>query len=115
MKPGMATHKNKISRLAKNIQKDPSDTFSKFALALELLKDDRVEKAQILFEAILKQDPDYLGVYYHLGKLYQSREMYNLAKEMFTDGVKVAQKKNESRTKSELSEALIQLQYEIEE
>jgi hypothetical protein len=41
--------------------------------------------------------------------------MYNLAKEMFTDGVKVAQKKNESRTKSELSEALIQLQYEIEE
>jgi Tfp pilus assembly protein PilF len=115
MKPGMVTHKNKISRLAKNIQKDPSDTFSKFALALELLKDDGVEKAQVLFEAILKQDPDYLGVYYHLGKLYHRREMYNLAKEMFTDGVRVAEKKNDSRTKSELSEALIQLQYEIEE
>lgn len=111
----MATHKNKISRLAKNIQQDPSDTFSKFALALELLKDDRVEKAQLLFEAILKQDPDYLGVYYHLGKLYQHREMYSLAKEMFSKGIEVAEKKNESRTKSELSEALIQLQFEIED
>lgn len=111
----MATHKNNISRLAKNIQQDPSDTFSKFALALELLKDDRVEKAQLLFEAILKQDPDYLGVYYHLGKLYQRREMYTQAKEMFSYGIQLAEKKNESRTKSELSEALIQLQFEIED
>lgn len=111
----MATHKSKISRLARNVQQDPSDTFSKFALALELLKDDRVEKAQLLFEAILKQDPEYLGVYYHLGKLYQRREMFSLAKEMFTKGIELAEAKNENRTKSELSEALIQLQFEIEE
>jgi Tfp pilus assembly protein PilF len=111
----MKTHKSKISQLAKNVQQDPSDTFSKFALALELLKEDQVEKAQLLFEAILKQDPDYLGVYYHLGKLYQRREMYSLAEEMFTKGIQIATKKNESRTKSELSEALLQLQFEIEE
>ncbi len=111
----MKTHKSKISQLAKNVQQDPSDTFSKFALALELLKEDQVEKAQLLFEAILKQDPDYLGVYYHLGKLYQRREMYSLAEDMFTKGIQIATKKNESRTKSELSEALVQLQIEIEE
>lgn len=111
----MATYKNKISRLAKNIQQDPSDTFSKFALALELLKEDHVEKAQLLFEAILKQDPDYLGVYYHLGKLYQRRQMFSLAKEMFGKGIQLAEKKNETRTKSELSEALIQLKFEIED
>jgi len=111
----MKTHKSKISQLAKNVQQDPSDTFSKFALALELLKEDQVEKAQLLFEAILKQDPDYLGVYYHLGKLYQRREMYGLAEDMFTKGIQIATKKNESRTKSELSEALVQLQIEIEE
>lgn len=111
----MATHKSRISQLAKNVQQDPADTFSKFALALELLKADRVEKAQLLFEAILEQDPDYLGVYYHLGKLYQRREMFDLAKEMFTTGIMVAEKKNEMRTKSELSEALLQLQFEIDE
>lgn len=111
----MANNKSKISRLAKNVKRDPADTFSKFALALELLKIDGVERAQLLFEAILKQDPEYLGVYYHLGKLYQSRGMYEKAEEMFTDGLKLAEKKNEIRTKSELSEAIIQLQFEIEQ
>lgn len=111
----MTSHKSKIGQLAKNIQQDPSDTFSKFALALELLKEDQVEKAQLLFEAILKQDPDYLGVYYHLGKLYQRREMYDFAEKMFLTGIRLAEKKNEPRTKSELSEALVQLQIEIEE
>lgn len=111
----MANNKSKISQLAQNVKHDPSDTFSKFALALELLKIDGVEKAQLLFEAILKQDPEYLGVYYHLGKLYQERGMHKRAKLMFTDGIELAEKKNETRTKSELSEALIQLQFEIEE
>lgn len=111
----MANNQSKISRLAKNVKRDPADTFSKFALALELLKIDGVERAQLLFEAILKQDPEYLGVYYHLGKLYQSRGMYKKAEEMFTDGLKLAEKKNETRTKSELSEAIIQLQFEIEQ
>lgn len=111
----MAAKQSKISQLAKNVKLDPSDTFSKFALALELLKADDVEKAQLLFEAIIKQDPGYLGVYYHLGKLYQSRGMYQKARDMFTGGVQLAEKKNENRTKSELSEAIIQLQFEIEQ
>lgn len=111
----MTTRKQKISRLAKNIQKDPEDTFSKFALALELLKDDHVKRAQLLFESILKQDPDYLGVYYHLGKLYQSREMYSQAEEMFKEGLSVADKKKDIRTKSELTEALTQLRFETDD
>lgn len=111
----MANNEHKISQLARSIQKDPTDTFSKFALALELIKVNRVEKARILFEAILKQDPEYLGVYYHLGKLYQRRGLYNEAETLFRDGVKLAEKKNELRTKSELSEAIIQLQYETED
>lgn len=111
----MATNDRKISKLARSVQKDPADTFSKFALALELLKVNRVEKAQVLFEAILKQDPEYLGVYYHLGKLYQQRGMFKKAEKLFRDGVKLAEMKGDLRTKSELSEAIIQLQYETED
>ncbi|CAN5188645.1 hypothetical protein BH23BAC3_BH23BAC3_08600 [soil metagenome] len=111
----MISSESKISQLAKAIRKDPDDTFSKFALALELLKQGRVEKAQLLFEAVLKQDPEYLGVYYHLGKLYQSRGMYNKALQLFEDGIKLAAKKNELRTKSELHEAIQQLQFELDD
>lgn len=105
---------NKMSRLAKIVKQDPDDTFSKFALALELLKANRVEKAQVLFEAVLRQDPEYLGVYYHLGKLYQSRGLYEKAQQLFEDGIDLATKKNELRTKSELYEAMQQLQFDME-
>ena len=111
----MAGKESNISRLAKAIKKDPDDTFSKFALALELIKINSVEKAQLLFEAVLKQDPEYLGVYYHLGKLYQSQGFYKKAMQLFKDGIKLASRQNELRTKSELQEAIQQLRFEIDE
>jgi tetratricopeptide (TPR) repeat protein len=111
----MAKNESNISRLAKAIKKDPDDIFSKFALALELLKVDSVEKAQLLFEAVLKQDPDYLGVYYHLGKLYQSRGYYKQALQLFDNGIKLAERQKELRTKSELQEAIQQLRLEMDE
>jgi len=111
----MANKERNISILAKAIKKNPEDTFSKFALALELLKIDSVEKAQLLFEAVLKQDPDYLGVYYHLGKLYQSRGLNKNALQLFKAGIKLAAEQNELRTKSELQEAIQQLRFEMDE
>lgn len=104
-----------IRKLAANVQKNPEDQFSKFALALELLKRDQVHKAKLLFESVYKQDPEYLGVYYHLGKLYQSIDLFDDALAMFKKGVEVADKKNDFRTKSELLEAINQLHYDREE
>lgn len=111
----MAVNQNNISLLAKRVRNDPDDTFSKFALALELLKADSVEKARMLFEAILKQDPEYLGVYYHLGKLYESQGKHEKALELFENGIELAEEKNELRTKSELREAIQQLRLTIDD
>lgn len=102
----MTQENDKVQKLAFNLKKNPNDSFSKFALALELLKRDQVSKAIILFESILEQDPDYLGVYYHLGKLYQQTGNAQLAGELFTKGIQLADEQNNTRTKSELSEAL---------
>jgi len=111
----MRANRNKISLLAKRVQNDPEDTFSKFALALELLKTDDVKKARMMFESILKQDPEYLGVYYHLGKLYESLGMYDDALRLFRNGIDVADNKQEFRTKSELKEAIEQLRYKMDD
>jgi Tfp pilus assembly protein PilF len=102
----MTSGNDKIKRLALNLKKNPGDSFSKFALALELLKRNEVSKAKVLFESVLEQDPGYLGVYYHLGKLYQQLELYERAETLFLDGIQLAGKQNDSRTKSELTEAL---------
>lgn len=102
----MIDNKKKITRLARNIKADPDDTFSKFALALELIKNNEVEKALILFESVYRQKPDYVGVYYHLGKLYQSMGLYSRAEEIFEEGIPVAEKQDAGRTAEELKDAL---------
>jgi len=110
----MIQNDDKIKRLALNLKKNPKDSFSKFALALELLKRNQVSKAVVLFESILKQDPDYLGVYYHLGKLYQQMGNHQQAGELFTTGIDLAEKQQNSRTGLELAEALENLKIETD-
>lgn len=110
----MSSEQQKIKQLALNIKKNPNDSFSKFALALELLKREQVSKAILLFESILKQDPEYLGVYYHLGKLYQQTGNVQKAGELFNNGITLAEEQNNSRTKSELLEALETLKIETD-
>jgi len=107
-------NREKIKRLVTFIKRNPSDSFSKFALALELLKQEEIQKARILFESIRESDPGYVGVYYHLGKLYERIGWNNKAKNTFEEGIKVAGQKQEERTQSELQEALDQLTSEME-
>ncbi|WP_234570623.1 tetratricopeptide repeat protein [Rhodohalobacter sp. 614A] len=108
----MKNNNQKIRELAESLKKNPDDSFTKFALALELLKKDDVTKAKVLFESVLEQDPDYLGVYYHLGKLYERQSRFEEAKKLFTDGYKVAKEQQNERTALELKDALESLNFE---
>ena len=105
--------RNNLKTLALNLKKNPADSFSKFALALELLKRNEVSKARILFESVLKQDPQYLGVYYHLGKLYESMGLLQEAFEIYNKGMVVAKMQENLRTLSELNDALEILKIEM--
>lgn len=108
----MNQNQSKIDRLARILKKNPEDLFSRFALALELLKENNVQKARVLFESILQSDPDYLGVYYHLGKLYEQTGRQNDAEKLYRSGIVVAGKQNNERTKSELQDALESLTFD---
>lgn len=102
----------KIKQLARQIKANPNDSFSKFALALEFRKQGNFAKTRVLFEDILTSDPDYVGTYYHLGKLYEALDRPADARVLYKRGIKVADQQKENRTKSELQEALNQLQLE---
>lgn len=103
-----------IKTLARNIKANPDDSFSKFALALEFIKQENLQRAKLLFENIYHNDPEYVGVYYHLGKLYERMELYNEAQSVYNEGIEVAAKQKERRTKQEIQEALTQLEAEID-
>ncbi len=108
----MSGNSKNIERLARFVRENPGDSFSKFALALELLKIGEEQKALILFESIRKSDPDYLGTYYHLGKLYQQLGRREDAEHCFLAGMDLASQKEDHHTRSELTEALEQLREE---
>ncbi|HET6528548.1 MAG TPA: tetratricopeptide repeat protein [Balneolaceae bacterium] len=111
----MNQDQSKIKQLARQIKANPRDSFSKFALALEFRKQGNLKKTRILFEDILAADPDYLGIYYHLGKLYETLDRAADAQKLYKTGIKIASKQKEARTKLELGEALHQLEMEFEE
>lgn len=95
-----------IERLRAYLDKDPDDTFTRFALALEYQKKDDIQQARSLFEAIVSDDPNYVGTYYHLGKLYEQMNATEKARETYHNGIRVAQTANDPKSLAELQEAL---------
>lgn len=105
---------SRISTLAKAVKEHPEDSFYKFTLALEMLKIGEHSKARVLFEAIRKEDPNYVGVYYHLAKLYEVLNENKKALDTYKEGVTIAESQKDSHTKPELSAALLNLEIEME-
>lgn len=102
----------RVKKLKEFLDADPADSFSRFALALEHLKTGDTNTAQHHFEHILDHDPEYIGVYYHLGKLYQETGHDQKALKTFTNGVTAARKSSDLHAASELEQAISELESE---
>jgi Tfp pilus assembly protein PilF len=96
----------RIRQLLAFLDEDPGDTFTRFALALEYIKSGNPEMAEKLFTGILNTDPGYVGVYYHLGKLYESLGDTDRAATTYGKGIEAATQAGEVHARSELEAAL---------
>ena len=63
---------DKIEILKGFLAEDPNDSFSRFALALELVKLEKFDEAIKAFRTIETNDEKYVATYYHLGKALES-------------------------------------------
>ena len=95
----------RIDILKQYIIEEPNDPFNIYALASEYVTEEPNTALQ-LYEELLKNHPDYLGTYYQVGKLYQSFQQTEKAKETFEKGISLALKQQKSKTLSELRTAL---------
>lgn len=105
----MLAMNDRIKMLQEYIQDDPSDTFSRYALALEFAKAGETSKAIEYLKQLRLIDEDYLALYYQLGKLLQQIGLLDEAISVFKAGVVVAQKQQNHHTEKELKGALLQL------
>ena len=100
---------DRIARLRDMLAAQPTDSFLQHALALEYIKLGNDEEALKLFIALLRNEPDYVGSYYHLGKLYERLGRSEDAIESYEQGIAVAAKLKDNHARIELQQALNEL------
>lgn len=100
---------NRLTLLRGFLEKDPSDSFSRYALALEHLKQGDVPESIREFETLLQRDPNYAATYYHLGKTYEKAGRAGDAKSLYQQGITLTAKSGDAHANKELKEALFML------
>lgn len=95
----------RIEKLKAFLAVNPRDAFLKHALALEYVKLGDDESARVLFEALLTDDPAYVGSYYHLGKLYERTGDHEKALQWYRKGMEEASKNKDQHALNELRAA----------
>lgn len=102
---------DRIEKIKEFLQANPTDNFLRHALALEYLKVGENLQARTLFESILTESPDYIGSYYHLGKLLETLQETALAIEWYEKGMTAAKTAKDNHAYNELQAAYEDLVY----
>ncbi len=100
----------RIQHLKSFLEIDPNDSFTRFAIAQEYGKLEDWARVLDIYERLRESDPNYIGVYYHLGKLYQMLGRSSDAERVFSEGIGEANKQGDQHSKSELQGALMEVQ-----
>jgi tetratricopeptide (TPR) repeat protein len=99
---------DRLKHLQEFYEEDPDDPFTRFALAQEHLKRGSARKALTFFEELVETDPEYVGTYYHLGKLYERLGRTDDAIKTYDAGIAVARDQRDQKNLSELQDAKMQ-------
>ena len=102
---------DRIEKLKDFLEENPQDSFVQHALALEYIKAGDDSAAQKLFEEILQREPEYIGSYYHLAKLFERNGNTELAIKWYEKGMERAKKAGENRAYNELRSAYEELTF----
>jgi len=99
----------RLKQLYTLLENDPRDSFILFAVAKEYEKMQAFPKALQYYLAIRSQDSDYVGLYYHLGGLYEKLEDKDTAKSIYNEGLEIAKKLKDFHAASELNNQLMNI------
>lgn len=97
---------SRIDQLNSLLLNMPNDAFLQHALALEHIKIGDDQTAKTLFTLILKSYPDYIGSYYHFGKLLERNNQIEEATKIYNLGMIQAKLAKDNHAYNELQAAL---------
>ena len=100
---------DRLEQLTNLLKSVEDQSFILFALAKEYQGQGDNNQALNHYLKVLKGYPNYLGTYYHLGKLYEEMGDPNKAKKTYKSGIELARDKD-AHALSELEQAMDAMQ-----
>ena len=101
----MNTPHTRLQQLLAFHNDDPTDAFTIYALATEY-RAQEPERAWEYYQKLLTEHPDYVGTYYHAGKLLEQFSKKDAAEKVYRAGLKMARSAGQQHAASELLQAL---------
>ncbi len=92
----------RLNQLYLYLKMDETDSFSLYSIAYEYMMLKDWELAIVYFERLRAIHPDYTGLYYHLGKIYEKKGEMEEGMTIFMTGIREAEQKNDLHALSEL-------------
>ena len=102
--------KTRREMLEEFVAADPADSFSRYALALELEKEKREPEAISQLQEVITRDPAYVAAYYHLGRILARLGQIEDARAAYRQGLDVSTAAGDQKTRNEIQEALDMLE-----
>lgn len=104
---------NRLDSLLAMYDEKKPDSFILFAIAKEYEYQENMDTAIQRYEDLKTMDPNYVGLYYHLAKAYESKDMPEKAINIYEEGIQVAKKQADFHALSELNNAKTNLEMEM--
>ena len=96
----------RLEKLEQLLQRDPSDTFVLYGIAMEHKKAGRAQVAAEYFDRVLSIDPGYCYAYHQKGLLPESTGDMESARKIYRQGIEAARKKGDAHAAEEVAAAL---------
>jgi len=96
----------RLNKLLEFLKADPADPFILYALATEYNTAGDYEQAFYYYNLLVDNSPEYVGTYYHLGKLLEKTGDKERAIDIYKLGLKAARDKHDNHAYAELQGAL---------
>ena len=96
---------SRLQALFEFLSETPHDPFTIYAIALEYVNLDPAQ-AVAWFERLHREHPQYVGTYYHLGRLYEATDQPQRAAALYAEGLTISQQQGDRLAQRELRAAL---------
>lgn len=104
---------NRLVILQRMLASDPNDAFLRYAIAKEYESAGDTAAAIEMLESLRSENPDYTGLYYHLGKLYEKNDQPDIAISIYNEGIRITKSVGDMHALSELQNARTNLEMDL--